>query len=584
MTTAALNFSDGVPIGRVARVDTNRVIIDVSDHEALTRVSVSNLIAIQGARATEYAVGLVDGVVRAVVEDMLEEEDDEGAGLGEVMRDQVRVVLVGTFWTQRGQKVNDFKRGANTFPRIDRDCYLIEGTDLQTFMSVLADDIKESERLVLGRFVADPDAVAIADGNRLFQRHAALLGSTGAGKSWAVALILERAAHLAYSNLVVLDVHGEYAPLAALASGGGIAYGLRIAGPGDLRDPGEDALFLPYWLLNREEMLAMLLDRTDNDAPNQANRFTKHVYDLKRETLEAVDLQTVAETFTVDSPVPYNLKELLERLRSDDTERVPGARAGTDKAGPFSGKLTRFILRLEAKINDRRLGFMFGEPATAAEYDWMAGAMKRLLSSPTGRPGIKIIDFSEVPSDVLPIVAAVLARTLYDVQFWMEPDKRTPVCMVCDEAHLYLPVKEAADATERRAVEVFERIAKEGRKYGVALFVVSQRPSDVSRTILSQCNNFIAMRLTNDSDQNVVHRLMPDSLGGITGALPLLDLGEALVLGDALLLPTRVQFEEPRIKPASATRDFWTEWGTRCPDDTAITEAVEAFRRQMRTL
>lgn len=582
MTAEALNFTGGVPLGKVARVDTNRVTIDVSDHEALTRVTVSNLIAIQGSTATEYAIGLVDGVVRAVVEGLFEQENDEEAVLGEVMRDQVRVVLVGTFWSQRGEKVNDFKRGADTFPQIDRDCYLIEGSDLQTFMSVLADDIKEDERLTLGHFVADRDAVAIADGNRLFQRHAALLGSTGAGKSWAVALILERAANLAHANLIVVDVHGEYAPLAPPPPGDPIAYGLRIAGPGDLQSPSKDALFLPYWLLNREEMLAMLLDRTDNDAPNQSARFTKHVHDLKRETLETADLQTIAETFTVDSPVPYDLEQLIQRLKADDTERVPGAKAGTDKAGPFSGKLTRFILRLEAKTNDRRLGFMFGEPARSADYNWMPGTMKQLLCSPTDEPGIKIIDFSEVPSDVLPIVAAVLARTLYDVQFWMEPEKRTPVCLICDEAHLYLPVKEAADATERRAVEVFERIAKEGRKYGVALFVVSQRPSDVSRTILSQCNNFIAMRLTNDSDQNVVYRLMPDSLAGITGALPLLDLGEALVLGDALLLPTRVKFDEPRIKPASATRDFWTEWGACCPDDEAIARAVESFRRQMR--
>jgi uncharacterized protein len=581
MTSAALNFADGTPLGRIARVDTNRVIIDVSDHDALTRVTVSNLIAIQGAGPTQYAIGLVDGVIRAVVEGLFEQGDDEEAALGEVMRDQVRVVLVGTFWSQRGEKINDFKRGADSFPQIDSDCYLVEGAALQTFMSVLADDLTEDKRLTLGRFVADADAVAIADGNRLFQRHAALLGSTGAGKSWAVALILERAANLAHANLIVIDVHGEYTPLTAPTIGDPIAHGLRIAGPGDLQDTGNDALFLPYWLLNREEMLAMLLDHSDHDAPNQATRFTHHVLELKRDALEAGGHLDVVDTFTVDSPVPYDLGKLIERLEYDNTERVEGKTAA-GKAGDFNGKLGRFINRLEAKINDRRLGFMFGDPAKQTDYAWMATTMQQLLCSPTGEPGIKVIDFSEVPSDVLPIVAAVLARTLYDVQFWMEPDKRTPVCLVCDEAHLYLPVKDTADATERRAVEVFERIAKEGRKYGVALFVVSQRPSDVSRTILSQCNNFIAMRLTNDSDQNVVHRLMPDSLAGITGALPLLDLGEALVLGDALLLPTRVKFDEPRIKPASATREFWTEWGMRCPDDKAIAEAVEAFRRQMR--
>lgn len=583
MTDGPLDFGTGEALGRVARVDTNRVIIDVSDHDALRRVTVSNLIAVQGRTAGEYAIGVVDGVIRAVVETLLEpKEGDSAPVLGEVLRDQVRLVLVGTFWARRGSKINAFKRGADTFPQIDRDCFLIESTDLQVFMSILADDIGEDERLQLGRFVADENAIAIADGNRLFQRHAALLGSTGAGKSWTVALVLERAARLRHENLIVLDVHGEYGPLTREPAGKPIAGGLRIAGPGDLRDPAADVLFLPYWLLNREEMLALLMDHSDQDAPNQAARFTHHVLELKRENLIRAEQADTAETFTVDSPIPYDINALIERLKADDTEQLETGRAG-GRAGPYKGKLTRFILRLQSKIEDRRLGFLFGEPAQQTPYEWMADTVKRLLCSPADAPGVKIIDFSEVPSDVLPVVSAVLARTLYDVQFWMEPDKRTPLCLVCDEAHLYLPVRESSDATERRAVDVFERIAKEGRKYGVALLIVSQRPADVSRTILSQCNNFIAMRLTNDQDQAVVRRLMPDSLAGLTDVMPLLDTGEALVLGDALLLPTRVRFDEPRVKPDSATRDFWTEWDRDCPDEDAISKAVESFRRQMRS-
>lgn len=161
----------------------------------------------------------------------------------------------------------------------------------------------------------------------------------------------------------------------------------------------------------------------------------------------------------------------------------------------------------------------------------------KLLGAGDGK-GIKIIDFSEVPADVLPVVTGTMARLLYDVQFWMNPEARTPITLLCDEAHLYLPVKDDADAVQRQALSAFERIAKEGRKYGFSLMVVSQRPSDVSRTILSQCNNFLALRLTNDSDQNVIKRLMPDSLVGLTAMLPLLDTGEALLLGDAVLLPT----------------------------------------------
>jgi hypothetical protein len=164
----------------------------------------------------------------------------------------------------------------------------------------------------------------------------------------------------------------------------------------------------------------------------------------------------------------------------------------------------------------------------------------------------------------------------------MNAQNRTPVTILCDEAHLYLPVREDADAVERQALGAFERIAKEGRKYGFSLLVVSQRPSDVSKTILSQCNNFLSLRLTNETDQGVIRRLMPDSLAGLTDVLPLLDTGEAVLLGDAVLLPTRIKLDQPKITPDSSTRDFWTEWSTRQPDNDAITAAVEYLRSQTR--
>jgi DNA helicase HerA-like ATPase len=224
---------------------------------------------------------------------------------------------------------------------------------------------------------------------------------------------------------------------------------------------------------------------------------------------------------------------------------------------------------------------MFTPPPTAMAYNWLASQVLKLLTS-DGGSGIKIIDFSEVPADVLPVVTGTLARLLYDVQFWMDTKARTPVTLLCDEAHLYLPVRDDADAVQRQALGSFERIAKEGRKYGFSLLVVSQRPSDISRTILSQCNNFLALRLTNETDQSVIKRLMPDSLAGLTSILPLLDVGEALLLGDAVLLPTRIKLDIPKITPNSATRDFWTEWGTQQPQEAAIESAIERLRSQSR--
>lgn len=156
--------------------------------------------------------------------------------------------------------------------------------------------------------------------------------------------------------------------------------------------------------------------------------------------------------------------------------------------------------------------------------------------------------------------------------------------MICDEAHLYLPIKDDADSTQKQALYNFERIAKEGRKYGVSLIPVSQRPSDVSKTILSQCNNFVVLRLTNDRDKSVIKNLLPDTLKSTIDLLPLLDVGEALVVGDAILLPSRILLDKPSAdhRPVSATRNFWDDWDMISQNTENITESVEAVRKQSR--
>lgn len=580
MNEKVLEFTDKDLIGRVAGVDTSRVSIDVTNSELLTRIGIGQLIAIRGTTQAEFLIAMAERVTRALREELSEPVDGEAAAITVAPSDHMQAFVIGTYRTVDGDDTNSFKRGADSFPQIDRDCFVIEGGNLQCFMGILGSGLPDEERLKLGKFVADTSADAIASGDKFFQRHAAILGSTGSGKSWAVALILERAAKLKYPNIVVFDMHGEYKPLAEKDKGG-FAKRYRIAGPGDLAAPKDDTLFLPYWLLNRDEMLSMILDRSDQNAPNQASRFTLHVRDLKGKTLDAIDAVKVKETFTVDSPIPYDMAKLLDKLKEDNTAKGVSAATGKPVTGDWENKLTRFISRLQAKLDDRRYGFMFSPPAESLDYKWLAKQVVKLLSADTGS-GIKVVDFSEVPSDVLPVVTGTLARLLYDVQFWMSANERTPVTLLCDEAHLYLPVKEDADAVQKQALYSFERIAKEGRKYGFSILVVSQRPSDVSRTILSQCNNFLSLRLTNDSDQNVIKRLMPDSLVGLTAMLPLLDTGEALLLGDAVLLPARIRLDKPNVKPDSATRDFWREWGTAQPAEQSLSEAVESLRRQTR--
>lgn len=195
--------------------------------------------------------------------------------------------------------------------------------------------------------------------------------------------------------------------------------------------------------------------------------------------------------------------------------------------------------------------------------------------------GIKIIDFSEVPSDILPLVIGLVGRLIFSVQQWAEVTNRHPIALLCDEAHLYIPERINQDSGSELGLKNFERIAKEGRKYGVSLVVISQRPSEVNRTVLSQCNNFISLRLANAEDQGVIKRLLPDNLIGLTDVLPVLDVGEALVVGDASLLPTRILIDTPKLKPQSATIRFWEEWSKDTINQNTES-AVLGLRKQSR--
>lgn len=575
-----LNFDDHDLLGSVTHVDTEQIIVEIENDIIMGQICVGNLVAIETGKRHEFLISLIDKVTRKYIDDF----DDDAAEEDELMissADYVKLSIIGTYHSVLGSSHDIFKRGVDTFPQIESKCYCISGINLQKFMNILSHNIETGKRLKIGTFMMDASADAVLDGNKFFQRHAAILGSTGSGKSWCIANILEKASVLRHSNIIVFDMHGEYQKLAYGSNP--IAERYRIAGPGDLDTPTSDALFLPYWLLNREELLSMILDRSDSNAPNQASRFTLHIRNLKKQTLIKEGQSNTLATFTVDSPIPFLMSDLIQKLKEDDTKKGIG-KNGSAVKGDWEGKLTRFISRLEAKLDDKTYGFMFQPIAQSQNYTWLSEMLCSLLGYFNGKSGIKIIDFSEVPSDVLPVVTGTLARLLYNIQFWMEPDKRTPFTLICDEAHLYLPIKDEADAVQKQALHNFERIAKEGRKYGISILAVSQRPADVSKTILSQCNNFIVLRLTNEKDKSVIKNLLPDSLKSTLEFLPLLDVGEALVVGDAILLPSKILLDKPseEHQPISATRDFWDEWDSKVPNNDAITRAVEALRSQTR--
>lgn len=397
-----------------------------------------------------------------------------------------------------------------------------------------------------------------------------MLAVTGSGKSWCVAKILEQVATLKSANALLFDIHGEYFTLV----GNNFTH-LKVAGPND--DISDGILFLPYWLLTYEEMLSLMLDRSDNNAPNQAMMFSNEVIKRKKEFLHGIGMEEMEANITLDSPIPYSLDDMIQYLTELDQERVPGARG--EKNGPYHGQFTRFIQRLETKRKDKRLNFMFSNAGRLLTYECMSElCCKLMMPAKDGYSGVKIIDFSEVPSDILPLIVSLIARVVFSVQQWSQNNERHPIAIFCDEAHLYIPAHTEKSIDDASLV-TFERISKEGRKYGVGLVVISQRPSEVNRTVLSQSNNFIAMRLTNADDQAVVKRLLPDSLGDYAEMLPILDIGEALIVGDSSLLPSRIRISPPTLRPRSATIDFWDEWSKETVPAN-IENAIEALRKQ----
>jgi len=491
----------------------------------------------------------------------------------------IKVNLIGTLMDKYGSKENVFKRNLDTVPEIEAKCFHIDGENMTKFMTTISNQEYETP-LTIGKYSIDANATAFLDGDKLFQRHAVIVGSTGSGKSWCVAKFIEQIAKLSSANCILFDIHGEYSGEHFKMDG---IQHLRVANPSDLGKTGNlanNVLMLPFWLLTYEEMLAMLLDRSDSNAPNQAMLFSKTVFAEKQKFLANANDTEYKGSITIDSPIPYNLINVLNELNKLDIEMVPGKT--TEKQGPFHGKLTRFVQRLEAKQQDKRMGFLFQISDDELKIDWMNDFCKRLMSSSEKseqKAGVKIIDFSEVPSDVLPLIISLVARIIFAVQQWTNKENRHPIALLCDEAHLYIPERTNQDATSELGLKSFERIAKEGRKYGVSLVVISQRPSEVNHTVLSQCNNFISLRLTNVEDQSVIKKLLPDNLAGLTEVLPILDIGEALVVGDASLLPTRVQIDEPTIKPDSATIKFWEIWSKKDAKQD-IENAVKSLRKQ----
>ncbi|WP_024466887.1 ATP-binding protein [Treponema pedis] len=560
-------------VGVVQNVDTKKVSVSVDKEEILNRLKINDIVVLSGNNADEKLIGIVTRVSKKRID-----IDDEEIEEQEYSYNFCNITLVGTFYKKLSStKQNIFKRAVNTYPEINSKVYLADGKALSIIMNSLENEISSEKRLIIGKYASNKTVEAILDGNRFFQRHATIVGSTGSGKSFTVANILEKANELEHANLIVFDLHGEYNELS-------YAEQIKIS-------DSDSGLHIPLWFFNYEEIHSLFIESSEGTSTNQRAAVIKYILEHKKRYLEDNIAGFSSEIITADTPIPFlakGLKEYLEveNIKEDTTGEVykTGDKKGQEKTkqGQYYGKLTNLITRLQTKIDDKKYGFVFNENNTGrAEY------LKEFIDKIMGLDKkIKVIDLSEVPSDMLPIIIGIVTRLVYEVQFWMSPktdETRHPIAFICDEAHLYMPRDTTKlKAVENKSLEIFEKISKEGRKYGVSLVIVSQRPAELNSTIISQCNNIISLKITNDRDKSAVATMLTDSLVGLVETLPNLDVGECIVIGDSIKLPTKIILDKPKEEPKSSTIDFWDRWIDGKGTVFNIDEAIKCMIKQTR--
>jgi uncharacterized protein len=408
--------------------------------------------------------------------------------------------------------------------------------------------IEEKKRFIFADLVQDKTIDVPVDGDKFFNKHIAIVGSTGSGKSHTLASILQRAtaekegnySGLNNSHIIIFDIHLEY----------------KQAFP-NANFMDVSSMTLPYWLLNSEELEDLFIESHEEQSHNQISTLKRLIIENKQQHFKGDELEK--QRITYDTPTYFSINEVLQAVIAKNEEMIPGVKG--EKMGPLNGKLSNFINRLEGKITDKRLEFLMGERTNSISFE---ETLRQFIGYVIKKEAnITVIDLSGVPFEVLSISVSLITRLIFEYGYYFKKIKgdnetKTPILLVYEEAHKYVPKIQTSKYQSSRTS--IERVAKEGRKYGVTLIILSQRPSEISETIFSQCNNFIAMRLTNPEDQNYVKRLLPDSLGAVTDSLPILQSGEALLIGDAVVMPSLVKIKECNPQPASNDINYMQEW------------------------
>lgn len=441
-------------------------------------------------------------------------------------------------------KIHSFRRGVTRYPIPGAMIYPATTADLR---QIYASDGRSA--IQVGTVYPTSDIRAGIYVDAMLGKHFALLGSTGTGKSTSASLILHRICEAApEGHIVMIDPHGEYS--AAFRTTGMIF---------DVTN-----LQMPYWLMNFEEHCEVFLTSTGNDRQEDADILAKCL-------LAARSRSRLAESFgkiTVDSPIPY--------LLSDLTNIIQDQMGKLDKA-TSTAPFMRIKTKIEELKADPRYQFLFSGMLVG---DTMADFISKIFRMPSSGKPIAIIDVSGVPSDITSTVVAVLSRLVFDFAIWGREEKTRPILLVCEEAHRYVPNEKNADGSS--VGRILSRIAKEGRKYGISLGLITQRPSDLAEGVLSQCGTIISMRLNNDRDQSFVKAAMPEGARGFLDSIPALRNRECIICGEGVSIPIRVSFDnlEESRRPASEDPSFVDLWNEGGGEEEAVLRTVQRWRSQ----
>ena len=513
--------------------------------------------------------------------------------------DDARVLEADLFgqgvWLSSTNRLN-FTRGVETYPLPLQRVYLCLNEELESVYKAAETNAEESSvnpMVPIGNYVGGNNAICRANIDKLFGHHFAILGSTGSGKSGTVASILHSILEHKPNDealkprIIMIDPHGEYA-----SAFGERATVFRAYNDAAANEIDGNLLKLPYWLMSSDELRSLIIGKTEFEATSQNNIVYEAITyarqleadllkDLGDDPVGGVLAEKVDGTtdddllnFDRDKPLPFKLEQFIKHI-----DKVQGRKPNkTDNLAASSGrdKVDSILKKLKVLRANPQLGFMMDEHNSGSST--LKDVLNQFIGDAQGKD-IRIVDISGLPNEVAGPLTAIVARLLFQYKLWQTTEERQqdPVLFICEEAHRYVP--NHGEAQYKEAQEAIRRIAKEGRKYGLGLGLVSQRPSDVESTVLSQCNSWIVLRLTNSNDQAHVAKFLPDSLSGLTKMLSALTRREAIFVGEAAALPSRIRIKKLNDEqlPNSNDISFSKGWNNKPIADSELSTIVKRW-------